>query len=802
MADRLRDLRKVSRALALDRWSRCCVLLGLAVALAGTASIFSVVRPVLFQRPPFEAIERLVLISEESSQEGGIELRSTAASFERWDRDVGGLAGVAAACAKGFDLRIGDQGVRRVTGAVVTPDFFELLGVRPAVGRVLTPEDAGAGTSALITRRLADRLFSSPADALGSTLTAGDETLLVVGVLGAHQPSLPAGADLWVPARTTVPLPGGFLSSMEALEQSGAYRSHPYLLVAARLEAGADPRLLAETLAAAAPAASDPAGGERIQRVTPLVEHLIGPLRAPLKALLAAAGLLFALALLNASSLLVARGVARRREAAILISLGAPRRRLAAAVLTESLVLSLTAVPLGLAIAAPIVAALRHRLEPGLNSFASIRLDAPVAVFALALALAAGAFFGAVSIGALSRAATTAVLGDAARSPRKVRPAWGVSMVAQVGVAVVLSAAATLVGQRLHDLGSRDVGFAVEELSVIGLVLSSPVQTTAFHEAEERLASWPGVAGVARSSEPPLAARPTLIPVTAEDRTGAEALMAGWHAVSPSYFATLDLAIEHGRAPAWADAGGTARVAVISHRVAESLWPNRDPLGRRLTLGQGGDSAWVTVVGVAAEAVHRGLRAPAGPDVYYLLEQNPQRQVYFLVAHSGERPFDLPEAQRMLTGALPGSVLVEATTLEATRADQTGRLRLVSGLLTGFSLGSWLLAGIGLYGLLSFLLAQRRREIGIRLALGAGLGTLRAAVLVPGLTRVGAGLVVGAGLGSLMSRALGARIEDLPPLDLQTLGWVTLTVGAFAIAAMAPALRRARRIDPWQELRA
>lgn len=802
MSDRLRDLGKVWRALALDRWGRGWVLLGLAVALAGAASIFSVVRPVLFQPPPFEGLERLVLISEESSREGGIELRSTAASFIRWDEHVSGLTGLAAACAKGFDLRIGDAGVHRVVGAVVTPDFFELLGVRPAVGRALTSEDAGAGTAALVSQRLADRLFSSRESALGSTLAAGGENLVVVGVLSAHQPALPAGADLWVSARTPVPLPGGLLSSMEALEGSGADRSHPYLLVAARLAAEADPRQLAEALAAAAPTASDPAGGERILRVTPLVEHLIGPLRSPLLALLAAAGMLFALAIFNASSLLAVRGVARRREAAILVSLGAPRSRLAAALLAESLTLSLAAALLGLLIAAPIVAALRHRLEPGLTSFAPIRLDAPVVVFALGLALLAGAFFGAISIGALSRSATPAVLGDAARSPRPARSALGVSMVTQVAVAVVLSSATALIAQRLHQLGSRDLGFAAEELSVIGLALSSPVQSTAFREAEERLAGWPGVVGVARSSEPPLAARPTLIPVTAEDRTNSEALMAGWHAVSPSYFATLGLAIERGRAPAWADAGGTARVAVVSRRVAESFWPDRDPIGRRLALGDGGDSAWVTVVGVVAEVVHRGLRAPAGPDVYYLLEQNPQRQVYFLVAHSGERPFDLLAAQRVLTDALPGSVLVEATTLEATRAVQTDRLRLVSGLLLGFSLTSWLLAGIGLYGLLTFLLARRRREIGVRLALGAGLGTLRAAVLVPGLTRVGAGLVVGAGLGLLLSRALSARIEDLPPLDLATLGWVTLTVGAFALAAMAPALRRARRIDPWQELRA
>ncbi|HUH12677.1 MAG TPA: ABC transporter permease [Longimicrobiales bacterium] len=813
------DVRFALRALHRAPAFTAVAIVTLGLGIGANTAIFSLAEAALLRQPPVLGPERLVSLHT-TCRRGDPRCGSSWPDYLDYRDRQGAVEDLAALATRTVSLG-GTGEARLVQGELVSGNFFRLLGLAPARGRLLIPEDDGGGGDvavAVISHPLWSAHFGSDPDVVGRSVRLNGTPFTVVGVAPRDFTGLQLGApgEVWVPMHAL-----GLLGSDPGRLESRGSRWIDHLV--GRLAPGAsverartEMASLSLTMAGEAPDARGPRGitvdepggyivsGQEPARMGRFVLLLNGVVAITL--LLACA---------NLANLLLARATARREEMGVRRALGAGRARLWRQLMTESLVLSVAGGMVGIGVAAAMMWGLSGLALP--FGFAigdlGLRLDGGVLAFTLAISLAAGLLFGLAP--ALRGAATAP-----ARALREARGGGGrgtaraqTGLVGlQVALSVVLLAGAGLFVQSLREGLSVDFGFPVENLALLAFdpslagygPESAPALVRAF---EERLAAMPGVSFVTAGVDVPVVGGTMgiFVAVDGYEPGPDEEMRTEVNFVEPGYFRTLGLPLVEGREFTAADAEGAARVAIVSRTMAERWWPGRSALGGVLWQGgRGAPEDAFRVVGVVEDTRWNGLDAEEFPFLSLPLRQSPgryARPIIVAARTAGEPAALLGSARAVLHGLDPEVALAEATTLEREIRRLLGPQRLAAWLLGGFSALALVLAAVGLYGVVGYAVSRRMPELALRAALGAGTGSLRRRILLRHLWPLAAGLALGLLGAAALSRLAAAFLFGVEPRDPLTLGAVCLLLATVGLAAMLVPTRRLARIQPMQVLR-
>jgi predicted permease len=791
------DLRYALRLLLRSRAFTATAVATIALAVGANTALFSVVDGVLLRPLPFRAPGRLVRVWEANpsmnlpffsvSRPNLTDWRAQARSFE--------------------DVAAYRRARRNVTGdppelletAAVSAGFFDVLGVSPRIGRTFAAGEDGPGARplAVIGDGLWRRRFASDPGVVGRTLTLDGQPHEVVGVLPATFELLEI--EVWTPL---VPTPDLENRRQHVLGVLARLRDGA-TVEGARAELGG----VASRLEAQYP---DSNRGWTV-RIESVRDWLVDPtVRQGLLVLAGAVGFVLLIACANLASLQIARGSARQRELAVRAALGAGRGRLTRQLLTESVLVALLGGAAGLALAYWGVEALKRLGPAGVPRLDDVTVDARVLAFNLAVSVFAGVLFGLAPALQSARTASEALregTRTAGASPAR-RRLRGALVVAEVALSLVLLVGAGLLVRTLLALHRAPLGF--DPAGVITAQLNLPrtryesrdQQLALYDEVLRRVRAVPGVDGAALTNIAPFAGGNSGIDVRAEEaldraETG---LAADWRAVSPGFFQVMKVPLRSGRTFAESDRGDSPCVVLASQRLAETLWPGRDAVGRRLR-GGGADQGLCTVIGVVGNVRHVELDDEARPALYLAAGQFP-RESATLVVRSAARPEAVLAAVRGAVAAVdPELPLSRVRTLEDLVQGASAQPRfhtLLLGLMAGLAL---VLAVVGLYGLLAMWVGERTREFGIRLAIGARPAHLLSLVLGQGLGLALVGLGLGIPAAWAASRLLGGLVYGVSVTDAATYAGVSLLLAATAALACYVPARRAARVDPSVALR-
>ena len=798
----LRSLRK-SPALTLS------VVLTLALCIGAVTAIFSVVYAVLFRPLPFADPEAILLVrttwkEQENSFSAGNwwDVKRQATSFSHFVPGHG----------ESFNLS-GSDSPENVDGARVGAEFFSLLGVVPALGRAFRPEDdapGSAGQVVILSDGLWRRRFGADRSVVGREIRLDGRSHTVIGVMPPQLEYTLWDEELWVPT--------GFTP-----ERLAMHDEH-YLVVLARLAPGVTREQGAQELDGLARWLRENHPRENQERgivMTPLVEEIVGDYRPRLFVLLGAVGFVLLIACANVANLLLARGAARARETAIRAAVGAGRRHLLGQGLTESLVLALAGGALGLLVAYWGVAAIAALGPEDVPRLDQTRVDGPVLGFALGLTLLTGLAFG------LGPALRTA-----ARNPHEALKEGGRSggragsrdrlrsllVVAEIALALVLVTGAGLLVRSAVALNRVDPGFdprgvIAGRVSLPAAAYESPGQVTAaFARIAERVAAVPGVEASALVSAAPLEGGNTngLVP-EGRPLDLASAINSAMRLVTPDYFSTMRIRLVRGRRFTEQDRAGSPLVMVINETLAREAFPGQDPIGKRIAcceIAPDGGPGWKEVVGVVADVRAQGLAEEPSPEFYLPMLQAPRaawtwtdRTLTVAARSSGDAVSLLGPLRRAIAEVDPTLPLYNLGTMQGRVVESLAESRFSTMLLGAFSLIALALAAIGVYGIISYGVAQRTQEIGIRVALGAQRGDVLALVVRHGAALAAVGLAVGITGALALSRYLGSLLFQVSPTDPPTFAAGAVVLGGVAVlAALLPA-RRAAMTDPMTALR-
>jgi putative ABC transport system permease protein len=846
------DLRTAARALVKRPALTAVAVLTLALGVGANTALFSVVHAVLLRPLPFRDAERLVHVvsrvvdSEFDMTSGG--------DFLDWRDQSRLLSGIAAwSGSEGYTLQGGER-PERLQGGTVSANFLPVLGVQPAQGRNFLPveEKLQGGRSILVSQRLWNRLFGAGTRLASQSLRLDDEVYSIVGVLPRnflfpHDPEIdvlkPLVLDETVErAREQMSLVQ-IIARLAPGASIGPVRAE-LATIQKRVEAEARERLAASPPDAARPSPSGPptgAGGSRIIRqmgpgpgpgarpgggpggpggpprlpetlliVQPLREWLVGDIRPTLLLLLGSVGCVLLIACANVANLLLARATARRQEIAIRAALGAGRGQIIRLLLTESLLLALLGAAAGLLLARwtihPLVALMPPDLADGLFRQTPIGIDGPVLLFTFLVACATGVLFGLAPALTAARVDLQDPLKESGRSGRS-GALRGLLVAGEVAVAAVLLVLAGLLLRSFLHLQAVDPGFDADRVLSVRLDLdpkrydSAERRTAFFQDVARRAGALPGIESVTFASSMPLTGfnmirrgiqvegRPE---IPFEQQPEIAIILAG-----PDYFRTLGIPLLRGRAFSGADRQGALPVAIVSRSLAQRLWGDEDPIGRRI-LGR----EELTVVGVAEDVKYEGVTTSSQRVVLY--QPFFQRNLPFgliAVRTTGDPAALTAALLREVQSVDPAVPALDALTLRERLRRSVADRRFQLTLFGGFALLALGLAAVGLYGVLAYTVGERTHEIGIRMALGAARGNVQALILRHGLLLS----AIGAGLGLLLSLPAGRLVRSslfgIAPADPVTyllIPAVLLTV-AF-LSSWLPA-RRATRVDPVISLR-
>lgn len=798
----LNDLQFALRMVTRTPTVSLLTILTLALGIGATSAIFSVAYPALFRAAPYRDPSRLVLLWERDRDGSTSNIGYT--TFRDLARDSRSIESAAAMSFWQPTVTDGAE-TERLDGQRVTHRFFEVLGVTPMLGRTFTPEEDRyqQNRSVVISHGLWQRRFGGDSTVLGRTLGIGAFTFTIVGVLPPTFESLLApGTEIWAPL--------GYDESL-----AWACRTCRHLRAVVRLRpdvpVGAAEQELSGLMAGLVRQFPTEYAVPRVA-VTPLREYVVRGTRPALLALLGAVLLVTLIACANAANLLLGRALRRESEFAVRTALGASRRRLAGQVVTEGLMLALIAGSLGIVIAIGGVQLLVRLAPPGIPRLDQVRVDGGILVFTLGLSLVAGLAASALPVLAAGRADLHGILKSGARGlalgvRHRLRAALVVS---EVALAVMLLAGATLLFQSLGRLLSVNAGFEVArrltmEVQVTGAATRNDTTIAAFWDAAlQAVRTVPGVEDAAIASQLPLGGNVDLYGIHREeqgDANPAENPSAMRYAVTPGYLGAMGISLMAGRWLTEQDDAGAPPVVVVNRTMAERLYPGLSPIGHRVRMG-GEDSPYRTIVGVVGNTLHRGLDAAEEMQIYVPTVQWGGESAMTLVVRTSGNPSSVTGAVRSALRSVGSPVAVAAVaTMEQLVSRSTAERRFALALFQGFALVALVLAGAGIYGVLSASVVERTREIGIRSALGAPRERILGVVMRQGivLTAVGVAIGLGASLaaGGLMARLLYG-VRSYEPTALL---FVAMTLGTLACVACAIPAWRASRVDPVTALR-
>lgn len=804
----IEDVRFGARALARTPGWTALVIAALALGIGANTAMFSVVDALLIHPLRYDRPEQLAIVFD---QDALGQLRGTSAgNFLDW-RKARSFSGLAGWAPNSYVLSGLAQPVQ-VQGARVTANVFEVLGVRPVLGRTFLKGEDGLDGGSTVSRVVVvsyglwqDALGGDP-NVLGRTIRLNDTPYAVIGVMPPGFELLNRRHQVWVPAVL-----------------NAANRDYRDLIVLGRLrgsqaEAVAEMQALSQALAEAFPGSNH---GWRAH-VEMLEDWLVDRrIRTRLLLLMAAVGFVLLLACSNVASLLLARSVNRSRELAVRVALGATRGRIASQLLVESLMLSLAGGLVGLALAAALVQAAPGFVPPSaIRTTAPLQLNAPVLAFTALVSILTGFVFGLAPALAASRPDVREVLQDASRGATggRGRQLFHQAMVIlEVAVALALLSGAGLMARSLERLAQTDFGVDPHNVLTQRIFLPTarygPEASLRFYrQVLEAVAALPGVEQVAAGSNLPLARLSMEVPFDLEDapvREMADMPGAGYITVSPGYFRLLHIPVLAGREFEAADREDAPAVAIVNAAFAARYFPRGDAVGQRLRLYRpvlGSDDfgplEFVQIVGVVGNVTLDEIGAPPMPLLYAPLAQNLWSPTHWLAVRTAADPASIAAAVRRVIVELdPNQPLDPSSSLDASLAAHFAEPRFQSGLMRVFALLALVLAVTGIYGLNSYAVTQRRREIGVRMALGATPGNILGKVVGHGMRLTAVGILPGLagafGLHSVLASAL---------VDVGSFEWgpvleaAVLLVAVAALAAYLPA-RRATRIHPAAILR-
>jgi putative ABC transport system permease protein len=799
MESLIRDIRYGARALVRRSGLVFVAVMTLALGIGANTAIFSVVNSVLLSPLPYKDPDRLVRVYEKRPQLGRTRNVASAPDFIDWRAENQVFDRIAAWTGWGVNLTGEGGDPERISGAVITADLFPLLGVEPLHGRTFLPEEDGPGDRGfvvILSHGLWQRRFGGDPNIVGKTVTLNTRILTVVGVMPPGFQFPTADAEIWAPLGLDPADPGN--------------RGMHFLDVVARLKPG--------VTIEQAQAEMDAIAGRLEQQypvnighgvnLFPLFDETVGNVRPGLIVLLVAVGFVLLIACANVANLLLSRAASRRKEMAIRAALGASRMRLIRLSLTESLLLALAGGAAGLLVAIWGVDGLIAISPADTPRLDEIRIDSRVLIFTLAVTLLTGLVFGLIPALQTSRAEMADSLKEGGRALGSVRNrARSFLVVSEVALSLLLLVGAGLMINSFIRLSSLNPGFNPEKvltmmLNLPGSKYREPHQQVAFmQQVTSGLSEIPGVESAGIVNSLPfgggfgsryfqIEGRPPQPP--------GQGLNANFNLSGPGYFRTLGIPVLRGRDFSDQDTQGRPEVAIINAEMARQFWPDEDPLGQRIRIG---DSPWRTIIGVVGDTRQSKLDVEPRQEMFYPLLQSPSLFMTLTVRTSGE-PKEFVSAVRDRIRSMDANLpLYSIRTMNERLAESVAPQRLTLLLMALFAIVAIMLAAIGIYGVISYNVAQRTHEIGIRMAIGAKTSDVLRLFVRQGMALAALGMALGLGAALSLTRLMASLLYGVSARDPMTFTVVTLLLALVAFAACYIPARRATRVDPIVALR-
>jgi predicted permease len=796
MSNLVGDMKYAVRTLSRRPAFALVALFTLALGIGANAAIFSVVRGILLEPLPFRAPDRLVAFNAEKfiSNAELLFLRDHART----------LSG-AAAISPGWSMALTGTGEpTQLTTARVSTNMLDVLGVRPLIGRTFSPNESTPGQDnvAILDHALWTERFGADAGVLGRSIVLDGTPYTIIGILPKGFEILGRPAQLWTPL---VIDPDAWFHRGATAWFVGRLRDGVTIQQSRAELATLFPRMREELQYAP----------EYYRNVTlmPLHERSVGSVRTALLVLLSAVGFIVLIAGANVGNLLLMRTAGRRREIAVRTALGASRRRVVGQVLMESVVLALGGAVAGVAMGTFGLRVLRAALPPDTPRLGSIELDGTVLAVCTLLALAIGIGFGLAPAVLASRSDAQ----DSLRGARSVagraggERARGTLVVAEVALTLVLVIGAGLMMRTLWSLMHVSAGFTPEGVLTMRVQPSSQRLNTSEKQVEYlnsligRVAGIPGVQSAGSIHHLPLGGFSWNADIDPEGRVRAPnetAVRAGWRVIAGDYFKTMGIPVIRGRTFNQSDTRSSLPVAIVNEELARAVWPGEDPIGKRFLAGNATRAGGaVTVVGVVGGVRHMSLDTPPGPELYRANSQTPMGAVTIVMRTNGD-PLALASLAREAVHASdPDVPISEVRSLEQVMSTSVARPKLIMSLLLAFAGVGVILGAVGVYGVIAYAVGERRREIGIRIALGAEPRAVAGWVVMRGASYAGIGVAIGLVGALAATRVMRTLVFGVSTTDPVTFGGLSVfLVMVAALASYLPA-RQAARTDPMVALR-
>ena len=795
--DVTRDVRHAARGLWRSPGFSLAVILTLALGIGGNTAVFSVVDQLLLRPLPYPDGDQLVTVEESVGANPHADV--SPANWLDWQRESRTFRRFAAWRSWSFTLT-GTGEPRRVNAQQVSSEFFPLLGVAPLLGRTISDEDDrpnGPRVAVLSYRTWQNELGGDPR-AIGRTVQLDDRAYEIVGVMPPGFRFVQQDVDLWTASQIDRTRPWRQTEG-RVIDVVGRLAADATIGTARSEMEGIARRL----------AAMYTFNKNTSVTVTPLREVLTGQVRTSVLVLFAGVGVMLAIACFNVANMLLARAASRQRELAIRASLGAGRWAIARSVLVESLLLAGAGGALGLALARGSLDALLAVALTNLLGVSELFIDRRVLIYAFGLSLATGAVAGLVPTILFARRSMADALrtrGSKAGHAPRVRQAL---VVVQVALTVVMLCGAGVLVRTLIALNRAHMGFDAHDVLTMRVAVS-PARYSAercrefYREAVARVRALPGVETAAAGISLPMIGSPrggtSFHELGTPERPASERPTTVVRMVAPGYFHTLRIPVLRGREFTDADNANPMAGFVVNETFARTYFSGRDPFASSISVWMMADNPYLPIIGVVGDVSEGSVRAAPQPTVFYSHGRMPWSTMTLFVR--GRRPESFV---RPVTAALheldPTLVVSNVRTIESALAESLARERISALISTSFGAGGLLLAALGLYGLLAYLVAERTKDIGIRIALGARLARITGSVVAGGLALVAIGAAIGVAGSLLLLRSLGMLLFGVTPYDVPTYAIVVVLLGAIAVLASYSPARRAACIEPLTALR-